>query len=560
MYERALRALPGPESAPVAGTLFRWIGRSHLEGGDAEAALDCFEAARAVAEAAGHGPGLASVANSKATVAFKRGHLDEAERLWTGARRQARTHGEKKLQAMVEQNLGIVANIRGELEVALTRYRTALHTYRRLGMEGYRAQLLNNLGMLLTDLERWEEAEEAFGEALGLARDRSDVSVETCVEMNRARLQAAQGEWALARDHLDSAHELALRADDDRWLGEIFRHYGAIFRETERYNLAGHYLDRARRTAEARGDLLLEAEVAREEGDLHAVLGRNRQTLHHLVRAHRLFTELQARRQLADVDRRMRELEEVFLRITREWGESIESKDRYTQGHCERVARLARALADAAGLASEYLVWFEMGALLHDVGKVAVPLEVLNKEGSLTPEEWRLLRSHPEEGVRLLGDVAFPWDIRPMMRHHHEHWDGSGYPDGLAGAEIPFSARILTVTDIYDALTTDRAYRGAHTREEALEIMERESGQTVDPRLFALFRDEVLPRVETERHASGASEPRHSAVGARSRGERKGEGTDMEEDTETLPGPAPVEPTPGPDSPEGPPDRMRARI
>ena len=128
-----------------------------------------------------------------------------------------------------------------------------------------------------------------------------------------------------------------------------------------------------------------------------------------------------------------------------------------------------------------------MGAILHDVGKVDIPSEILNKPGALRAEEWSIMQGHPERGVELLADVDFPWDIRPMVLHHHEHWDGSGYPHGLSGEGIPVAARVLCVADVFDALTTTRSYRSAFTPEAALEIMQGDTGHIFDPKLFEIF-------------------------------------------------------------------------
>jgi putative nucleotidyltransferase with HDIG domain len=182
-----------------------------------------------------------------------------------------------------------------------------------------------------------------------------------------------------------------------------------------------------------------------------------------------------------------------FVGIVRRLGESIESADSYTQGHCERVAELATVLARDVGLDPSILLWFHMGALLHDVGKLAVPLDVLNKRGSLLPDEMALIRNHPAAGEQLVDNVQFPWDIRPMIRGHHEHWDGSGYPDGLRGEDIPLTARILCIADVYDALTSQRAYRSARRPDEAVDIMVLESGKKFDPELLHIFVDRTLP-------------------------------------------------------------------
>jgi HD-GYP domain-containing protein (c-di-GMP phosphodiesterase class II) len=155
------------------------------------------------------------------------------------------------------------------------------------------------------------------------------------------------------------------------------------------------------------------ADVARERGALYRAMGRNPETLRALNEAHRLFEQLRARRELLDVDRRLGELEEEFLEIVREWGASMERKDTYTQGHCDRVADYACRLAAVAGMDDWDLKWFRMGALLHDVGKVSVPLEILNKPGPLTDEEMAVMATHPAEGGALLEGVEFPGTCAP---------------------------------------------------------------------------------------------------------------------------------------------------
>jgi putative nucleotidyltransferase with HDIG domain len=180
-------------------------------------------------------------------------------------------------------------------------------------------------------------------------------------------------------------------------------------------------------------------------------------------------------------------LEDRFYLVVARWARDIESKDAYTRGHCERVADYACALARDVGFDEMTMFWFRIGAVLHDVGKIAVPSEILNKPGRLTAEERVIMEQHAAAGAELLSTIDFPWDILPMVRSHHERWDGSGYPDGLAGEEIALSARIVCVADVFDALTTDRPYRRGFTRDEALMMMAAERGRTFDPDLFARF-------------------------------------------------------------------------
>jgi putative nucleotidyltransferase with HDIG domain len=208
-----------------------------------------------------------------------------------------------------------------------------------------------------------------------------------------------------------------------------------------------------------------------------------------------LFARLAATRELIDVDRRVKRLETEFLAIVHQWGSSIEHADRYTQGHCERVADYACALATDVGMDEQILLWFRMGAVLHDVGKIMVPAEILNKPGPLSNAEAATMREHPARGEMLIAGVGFPWDIRPMIRHHHERWDGRGYPDRLAGLQIPLAARILCIADVFDALTSSRSYRAAYTMEEAAALMNADAGCAFDAELLAIFLTRTLPRL-----------------------------------------------------------------
>lgn len=153
---------------------------------------------------------------------------------------------------------------------------------------------------------------------------------------------------------------------------------------------------------------------------------------------------------------------------------SIEAKDVYTQNHCDRLAEYAVALGKRIGLASEQIVALRRGGIVHDIGKVAVPDAVLLKPGKLTEDEWKVMREHPIVGERICAPLKSFGLVLPIIRHHHERLDGSGYPDGLKGEEVPITARVLQIVDVYDALTTTRPYRQALSTAEALEIMEAE--------------------------------------------------------------------------------------
>jgi putative two-component system response regulator len=154
---------------------------------------------------------------------------------------------------------------------------------------------------------------------------------------------------------------------------------------------------------------------------------------------------------------------------------SIEAKDPYTEGHCDRLSKYSVAVAEKLSLPEDLRLALRRGGLVHDIGKLAVPEHILLKPGPLTPEERKIMEQHTIAGERICAPLRSFRHVLPIIRHHHEKQDGSGYPDGLKGEQIPLTARILQITDIYDALTTDRPYRKALSAEKAFTIMREEA-------------------------------------------------------------------------------------
>ena len=166
---------------------------------------------------------------------------------------------------------------------------------------------------------------------------------------------------------------------------------------------------------------------------------------------------------------------------------AIEARDPYSRGHASRVTVFAQAMARRIGLDKERLSVLRLGALLHDIGKLTVSPAVLLKHGPLTDAELDQVRRHPAAGVRMLRSLGAPREILPSVLHHHERWDGAGYPRGRAGKEIPLEARILAIADSFDAMTSTRPYRSPKTPEDALEELQRCAGTHFDPELVTEF-------------------------------------------------------------------------
>jgi HD-GYP domain-containing protein (c-di-GMP phosphodiesterase class II) len=180
--------------------------------------------------------------------------------------------------------------------------------------------------------------------------------------------------------------------------------------------------------------------------------------------------------------------------------QAIEVRDAYTSGHCRRVSEISGRIGERVGLKDDELGYLKLSATLHDIGKIGIPEEILNKEGKLTPDEYDIMKKHPALGAKILGEIPYAGRILDGVLHHHERLDGKGYPYGLSGDEIGLQARIIAVSDVWDALTSNRAYRDAMPYTKALQVMESGRGSQFDPVILDHFLQVI-----------GASEQKRSA-------------------------------------------------
>lgn len=197
-----------------------------------------------------------------------------------------------------------------------------------------------------------------------------------------------------------------------------------------------------------------------------------------------------------ELERQLQEVMATLNNTTRTtleaFSETLQQKDYYTKGHCNRVLAISMAIGQALRFPPQRMAIIEGGALLHDIGKIGIAEEVLNKETPLTDEEEVMVKAHPVAGERIVAPIEMFQAYRPIIRNHHERFDGTGYPDGLKGEEIPLEVRIVSLADAFDAMTTDRAYRPALSVEIAIEEIKACSGTQFDPALVDLFIDKEL--------------------------------------------------------------------
>ena len=375
------------------------------------------------------------------------------------------------LRGGIEQNFGVMANAEGDLDAALMHYRRSLEAFEAASEPRGCAIAYHNLGMLNADRELWHEADRSFRESLEIANRIGDVPLRGHILLNQTEVHLAQQSYEEARRTAEEALQVFEQLGARDLKADAYKFLGVLYRETGKHALAEARLRTALEIATGAGATLAEAEATRELAVLYQQMGRNQETLKLLTTSHRLFGRLNAQRDLIDVASKTSHLEGIYLEIVREWGASIETSDTYTHGHSERVAAYAVRVARALGLEDADLTTVRVGAYLHDLGKVRVPHEVLNKAGRLTPEEFELMKQHPMHGIEMLAAIEFPWDIKPIIRSHHEKVDGTGYPDRLRGDEIPLYAQIIGIVDVFDALTTTRSYRSALPADQAIAIM-----------------------------------------------------------------------------------------
>ena len=216
-------------------------------------------------------------------------------------------------------------------------------------------------------------------------------------------------------------------------------------------------------------------------------------------RAYKIYQD-----RIDDERRHDRQISDLYLATIEALALAIDAKDQTTHTHIRRVQIYAAGLARALGMSEKEVQGIKTAALLHDIGKLAVPEHILSKPGSLTPEEFKKIRIHPQVGAEIIEHVPFPYPVAPLILNHHERWDGKGYPRGVKGDDIPLGARILSVADFFDALMTDRPYHKAMSQEAAVSMLQQEAGRGLDPAVVRRFL-EVLPDLMPEARSGEAA-------------------------------------------------------
>jgi len=432
--------------------------------------------------------GICKALRNLGVVYVELGEFEEAQSTYSEAIALAAVVSDPVLYADLVNNLGAIMNMRGETARALELYQESLDIYDQHKEIRKSAYARNNIAITYLEQGRLDEAFEKFKAADDIAHQIKDASLAVIVNINLADLYVRRGAPAQARVHCTLAEQhLAENGLRNGHLVEIKKIAGKIAVSESKLPEATAAFTEALAIGREIGAKYQEAEVLAERSIVMQSLGKNFEALADLEAAWQIFKTMKAEERRAKIRTQIESIERLYLEVFDAISRDVDHKDPYTKGHADRVASISLLLAQEVGLRGNQLKCIVAAALLHDIGKIRIDDAILKKPGRLSDEEYAQIKRHPQHGVDLLAGKEFPWDIRPIIGHHHERVNGSGYPSGLKGEEIPVGARIVGIADVFDALTSDRIYRTAFEPVKALEIMRKESGTTFDPMLLNTF-------------------------------------------------------------------------
>ncbi|MFC1475616.1 tetratricopeptide repeat protein [Candidatus Zixiibacteriota bacterium] len=487
-YKKILKLCRDARHLTVKSETFTQLGQLLCKQGDHERALGYLQRAISVYRRLNDVTGLCKALRNLGVIYVELGDFEEAEINYVEAIALAENAGDRMLYADLVNNCGAIMNMKGNREKALELYHESLEIYMAQDEIRKSAYTKNNIAITLTEQDQHEEALAYFQEAYEIATSINDSSLTLIVDINLADLYLKKNLLADAQRHCRKAERHLVEANlVNGHLVETRRIAGKIAFHEEDYENALTEFNEAVKIGRQIGAQFLEAEVLLDRGMLYAAMDRHFDALADLENSYRIYTCLKAEGKREETEKVINSIETLYLEIFYSIGQKVDRKDKYTKGHSDRVASLALILAKNLGLPAHLLKTIAAAALLHDIGKVEIHDSILKKAGRLTAEEFQAIKKHPELGVEKLRGKEFPWDLKPLILHHHEKLEGTGYPLGLKGEDIPMGARIICVADVFDALTSDRVYRAAYEPPKALAIMQEESGTTFDPVLLRCF-------------------------------------------------------------------------
>ncbi len=481
------------------------LGLIHIELGDLHRALEhlarCFEYITRCPEPL-HSLESACLINIGNIHQIRR-EFDQATEAFEQGTAAAQLAGDTANEIAGLTGMGLVARDRGNDKEALQLLLQALRLAQANGRRYNEAEILDNLGQVYVGLGQRALALETFEQALSLSRMLGALPSEQNTLVHLARLQTDSGQLEQAAAHFELALTCARQSGSERAALEIHEHLGEVLQRLGRSDQAALQfrealvLERALHAQDRQDTFLnltaqLEVERAKHQAETYRLMNLTSQQA-------RAEAEQEVQKRTADLEQAQREI------ITR-LGLVGEYRDDKTGSHTQRVSQLAAALAQAIGLPPAEVDLIRLASRLHDIGKIGVPDVVLLKAEKLTAEEFTIMKHHTTIGARVLegGQSDLMRMAEEIALTHHERWDGSGYPQGLHGDQIPLTGRIVAIVDVWDALTTERPYKKAWSREDAWREIAGQSGKHFDPYLVEVFLGTIAGSFHTD--AQGPSD------------------------------------------------------
>ncbi len=513
--------------------------------GELENALDCYKTLLSSFTQKKEDKTLCTVFKRISIVLMKINRLDEAEKYFKSSADCFKKIGDKKELATIIHRLGIVKYRQGKIDKALHYYNEAENLLNKVDDFNWRQRkiliIVNNRAILYLFKNKTDKAIVEFNKILKYFANSANADPKDIVKyyipvlVNLGNIYFETNEIGKASYYLSKAEEYLNKynvKDPDLLvktfvtLSSVYTAENKLVESKKRLDLARkfiissnlvskvHYLiafskywhmkgkntftktvlEKAIELAGKVQDKELEGFVYLELGTINKGQGNFREALEFLTKARKCFSEIDFYKRRIKTS--IEDIESNFLEIALQWGEKVELKDPYTLGHSARTTYYAfligkRLLDDELSLKGLLI-----GGFLHDIGKLKIDDKILLKRGKLTPEERKEIEKHPVYAIEQLKNIEFPWkNVKDCILYHHEKYNGTGYPEGLKGEQIPLCARIIAVADVFDALTTDRPYRSALSWQEALSFIQENKGKYFDPVVVDTFA-EILEKLD----------------------------------------------------------------
>ena len=487
-YQKILKYCRDTTHLTVKAETFTQIGQLLAKQGDFDRALGYVQRAIGANRRLKNDKGTCKALRNLGVIYLELGEFDEAEVNYGQAIELAQKIGDEILYADLVNNLGAIMNMKGNRDKALDYYTESLKIYENNHQIRKSAYTKNNVAITLLEQGKNDEAFAYFQDAYATAEQIKDGSLALIVDINLADLFLKKGDLTKAKVHCQKADAYLQEARlVNGNLVEVKRIAGKIAQADNNHDVALEFFNSALEISRQVGTRFLEADVLLERGKLLRTINRHFDALGDLEASYQIYANLKAEGRREHTEQIISSIENLYLEIFESMAREVDLKDPYTKGHSDRVASLSLLLGRELGLPTSLLKTLVAAALLHDIGKIKVDDSILKKAGKLTADEYRQIMKHPEYGVEQLRAKELPWDVKPLILHHHEKLDGTGYPLGLKGEDIPLGAKIIGVADVFDALTSDRVYRPAYAVAAALELMNGDVGLAFDPVIFKCF-------------------------------------------------------------------------